>query len=655
MQATLSAISISLLTAAGLLFFPIDSASDDLRQILAPEHSLDLASKDIGKTPHQDPQKTSHLTYTVEHQQIVFSWSPVADAHHYRLLVGSASATELSPVPGAENIRHHTFGLRIRHWSIDWADTLYQLQVCRTAKSPCVAVGTASLRPADAAQAVTNLWLPDLRPTPAFDYRTPLALSADGRTMAWSGRIQHKRIPRESLLTFPAHAVYSDAIFISRKTDGHWQPEATIRISEDFSDRSPKAVALSADGHTLAFGSSDFMTKEDGNFSDFMPKEYANVYDVTHGVTGSGAVYIYTRSSGRWAKQAIVTPGKPCNWCDFGASVALSADGRTLAVGDPKKSAFSDLDSSHPDYDKQNIRDHGAVRIYTRIGEVWKQETYLIAPDINPSDRFGISLALSADALTLAVGVPYEDSIARAGSDFNSINNGLADSGAVCVYTHTTETWLLQECLKGADTDYGSLFGASVSLSADGNVLAAGAPGYSEGVLRHHRQWPATPEQTPNASRAGAAYVFARQENAWTQTQKIIAAPTAHRDGFGEAVALSANGHTLAIGAPEEAGDNSGTQFDNGTQGSCPNAGAVYVYTLLDQEIVSHRRLIPPHNHLWNLYGAYIALSDDAGTLAVAAPGWSRPYDFSTRDGDPAEHEKLAQRQRSDLQWIYVY
>ncbi|MCA8838200.1 MAG: FG-GAP repeat protein, partial [Proteobacteria bacterium] len=617
----------------GLLFFPDSSSSDDLRLINAPEQKSTLAPKDSREAPS--------LAYSIEHQHIAFSWRPVAGAHHYRLLAVSGSGAVLGPVAGAEDIRQNFFRLRIRHWIVDWADTHYQLQVCRTAKSPCVAAGMVSLKPKDAERATAGLWRPDLSPTPIFDYRPSLALSGDGFTMAWSGRIQHKNTYSKSHLTFPVFGFYSDVIFISRQSAGRWQSEATFRISEDFSDRSPKAIALSADGRTLAFGSSDFMTKDD-----------FNLYGVTHSWVGSGGVYVYFRHDGQWSRQATVVPDYPGFRSDFGAALALSADGRTLAVGDPRKSIISDLGSSHPDYDKQTFLNHGAVSIYTRVDEVWQKEASLAAPEINTSDRFGISLALSADGHTLAVGAPYDDSIVHEGAVADPFSNDLTDSGTVCVYVRTATSWRLQACLKGADAEYGGLLGASVTLSADGNVLAAGAPRFSEGVLQHHRQWPDTPHKATDARQAGAVYLFARQGNTWRQTEKITAGAASLHDGFGEATALSADGQTLVVGAPEE---DSGAGAHPHDQNSCPNAGGAYVYTLSNHKVVKQRRLASTHASRWNLFGADIAISGDANTVAVGAPGWTRPYYIFPRDGDPAQHEKLAQRQRPDLQWIVVY
>jgi hypothetical protein len=79
-------------------------------------------------------------------------------------------------------------------------------------------------------------------------------------------------------------------------------------------------------------------------------------------------------------------------------------------------------------------------------------------------DAFGMSIALSADSDTLAVGVPHED--------------GEADeSGAVYVFSKTDTGWGQSAYLKAFVPEGGEWFGLSVALSADGNTLAVGAPG----------------------------------------------------------------------------------------------------------------------------------------------------------------------------------
>jgi hypothetical protein len=75
---------------------------------------------------------------------------------------------------------------------------------------------------------------------------------------------------------------------------------------------------------------------------------------------------------------------------DFGYSVALSADGNTLAVV-AKHQLVAATDS------------FGAVYIYRFDGMEWSQRAYLKSPSPSAGVGFGNDVALSADANTLAV------------------------------------------------------------------------------------------------------------------------------------------------------------------------------------------------------------------------------------------------------------
>ena len=619
------------------------------------------------------------LTYTVQHQHIVFSWRPTDDAHHYRLLTRSGADTTFKPVPGADKIKQHGFRLRIRHWDVDWINTRYQLQACRPAAQTCRVLGEVGLKPEDATRAATALWHPDLQPASEFHLRNSVALSADGDTMAWSGRAFQGQIDDNgSRLTFPVYGFFSDVLFISRRSSGQWRQEAAIRISQRFNTQVSKAIALSADGHTLAFGSSDHNTRK------------ALADHGSHTPYGGGAVYIYTRQKGLWSKQAVLTVGVPGQSFEFGAALSLSADGRTLAVGDPHWSKEPTVSISHPNFNKLSVFHHGAVLVYALSEEGWRQQAYLTAPTKAELDRFGTSLSLSADGRTLAIGEPYDDSghrdTAQAQDSVGSapdpapiVNNQasvsaagaqaigaapsesppatavseLGDSGVVHIFIRTGQTWRLQDSLKGSDSVYEDIFGSSVSLNSDGTVLAAGAPRYSHSIAFYSRDQVDYPYRPTDFQHAGAAYLFARKNGVWTQTDKIRASAADERDGFGAAVSLSADGTTLAIGAPEEGAIGQGTHM--GRPIRCQRAGAVYVYTLSEHKVIGHRRLAPLTPSPWGLYGAYTALSADASTLVTAAPGWAPPFFFLMFDGAPIEHEVVAQYQRPELQWIFVY
>ena len=167
------------------------------------------------------------------------------------------------------------------------------------------------------------------------------------------------------------------------------------------------AVALSADGNTLAVGApfeSSAATGIDGREDD-------------DSMFGAGAVYVFTRDAGRWTQQAYVKASNPGLTDYFGFAVALSADGDTMAV-----SAYFEASGDsgvHGDQSDDTLPQAGAVYLFARDSGRWSQQAYLKASntqaggfenELSGGDQFGFALALAADGNTLAVSAIDEDS-----------------------------------------------------------------------------------------------------------------------------------------------------------------------------------------------------------------------------------------------------
>lgn len=182
-----------------------------------------------------------------------------------------------------------------------------------------------------------------------------------------------------------------------------------------------------------------------------------------------------------------------------GNSVAISADGSIVAVGNPQSD--------------NNGADSGCVRIFKHIAGSWVQQ----GADINgeaAGDKSGSSVALSADGSFVAIGAPE--------NNFNS--------GHVRIYKNTAGTWTQQ----GTDIDggaYGDRSGWSISLSTDGTVAAIGSP-----------------YNTNNGNDSGIVRVYKLVNNAWSQMGNDINGW--FYDAFGRSLSLSSNGNTIAIGSP---------------------------------------------------------------------------------------------------------
>ncbi len=115
----------------------------------------------------------------------------------------------------------------------------------------------------------------------------------------------------------------------------------------------------------------------------------------------------------------------------FGRSIALSANGSTMAVGVPsERSGATGIDGDQTDNLSPGA---GAVYVFTRSGATWVQQAYVKASNTGAVDHFGWDVALSADGSTLAVSAWMEDSAAT-GIGGDQADDSAQDAGAVYVF-----------------------------------------------------------------------------------------------------------------------------------------------------------------------------------------------------------------------------
>lgn len=193
------------------------------------------------------------------------------------------------------------------------------------------------------------------------------------------------------------------------------------------------AVVVSADGSTLAVGS----LRSNGD---------------------QGAVTVFARSGGKWVQQDILADenGTKKDW--FGYSMAISKDGNTLVIG----AVYADVSGN---------ADQGNVHVYARSGGAWKLQKTLTGEGGAAGDVFGVSVAISDDGNTVAVGA--------AGDDVGSV----VDKGSASVFVRKGAEWSAQQVLVDDNGAAKANFGSSVSLSSDGNTLAVGGPNAGKGSV----------------------------------------------------------------------------------------------------------------------------------------------------------------------------
>jgi trimeric autotransporter adhesin len=372
-------------------------------------------------------------------------------------------------------------------------------------------------------------------------------------------------------------------------------------------------ASLSGDGNTLAIGA----PHESGG------SKGVNGDQKDNSVYGSGAVYVFTRNGATWAQQAYVKPSNPQMSADFGHAVVLSADGNTMAV-----SAYWEASKAtgvNGDASDESIPQAGAVYVFTRTGTRWTQQAYIKASNTGEAgtedkfgdgDQFGVSLTLSDDGRTLAVGAISEDS-ASAGINGNQADNSATSAGAVYVYSRAGNVWTQQAYIKASNPDAGDLFGYSVALNADGNTLAVGS--YDEGGST--RGINGAPDNMRRG--AGAVYVFTRTGTTWAQQAYMHASNAEAGDSLGVMVALSDDGNTLLTAALDEdclaTGVNPQGQGCDDDRMADRSSGAAYIFVRTGTTWTEQAFLKASNSGPNDWFGSRSALSGDGNTAALGA------------------------------------
>lgn len=240
------------------------------------------------------------------------------------------------------------------------------------------------------------------------------------------------------------------------------------------------SVALSADGNTLAVGSIG--------------------YNTTYRSNSAGFVQVYVRVGTTWSHQATLS--QEIADSNEGTSLALSANGDLLVVGAP----------SFPQC--------GAVQLYTRSGSTWAYNGSIKTICPYGEADFGYSVSVSAAGDVLAVGAPYA---------------GLTDEGCTVIYALDVSVWvpvatLTQNAMFGYE-------GYSVSLSGDGSTLIAGVPCYGFG----------------NTERCGASAVYVASGSTWIHQANLTQSISFAYEGA--SVSISYDGNFIAAGAPARGPD----------------------------------------------------------------------------------------------------
>lgn len=310
--------------------------------------------------------------------------------------------------------------------------------------------------------------------------------------------------------------------------------------------------------------------------------------------------------------------------------------------------------------------DVGGVCLWQWQSGGWVFRDQLRASDKHAGMKFGWSIALSGDGLSLIVGTPTK----KYGTTFYGGAYIFKRYGNNFVGWTWFEEANLQSSDKLAGGGIGDDFGQSVAISHDGMTAVVGAPeadapnalinvcGAAFVFIRTstnagNTYWQEQAKlvahlpsngarfggswknggvaisgdgntiavgsigaRTSSGADAGLVYIYVRNGTTWSQ-QAVLQSDTANTQGgtnalrFGDVVSLTEDGNTVMISA---------TYFDNldaGTQ----NSGAVYIFTRSGYTWTQRKELIGPAESAYDYYGVSSQISSNGEYGVVGAEG----------------------------------
>jgi hypothetical protein len=431
----------------------------------------------------------------------------------------------------------------------------------------------------------------------AANFGSTVAISADGNTFISGGSQDNGQI---------------GAAWIFTKSGNTWVQQGaklvgTGNVGNSFQGFS---VALNADGNIAMIG---------------------GMYDNSF----NGAAWIFTRSAGVWSQQGSKITANESNHASQGWSVALSADGNIVLMGEPA-----------------GVGDYW---VFARTGNNWLQQgTKITGTGSIGSSYIGSSLAISSDGTTAIVG-GYQDNsqigaawifgsapvvvatpsissfspsnvnvgslITITGTNLNNPNT-LNIGGVPAIIISNNGTQIIAMVMPGATTGNIAITTASGTTTSATNVtiVASGIPNTQQGTKlvgtgninnANHGYAVALSADGNTAaisglndnSNVGAVWIYVRSGNTWMQqADKLVGTGATGNANQGVSLALSKDGNTLLVGG-----------FNDNVM-----VGAAWVFTRTGNTWTQQgNKLIGSGGDNQSSQGTSVALSADGNTAMI--------------------------------------
>ncbi len=359
-----------------------------------------------------------------------------------------------------------------------------------------------------------------------------------------------------------------------------------------------------------------------------------DLYDSEEG-PGAGAGHVFERVAGEWQHARKLVPDVINPWVDFGRAVALAPD--LAVVGAPD--------------DDELANDAGAAYVFERDLSGWHPVEKLFGSGTGLNHSFGLEVATDGDTVLVA-------------SDRYSTTP--LNEGGAWVFARGEGGWVEQQALVATDLAVSRL-GRSAAIEGDVAVLGAALASAGAALVfeRSGEVWSEIQTLVPSdgitgdlfaasaaidgdtlvvgakrhdsaAVNAGAAYVFVRDGGIWIEQQKLTAFEAEAGEELGYAVDIS--GDTIVAGAIFADGGGSAR-------------GAIYVFVRDGTTWTEQQMLIASDGRNNDTLGKAVAIAGDtvlAGSDAFDDGGAVWPgaaYVFRREEGVWTERQKLVSRQ----------
>jgi len=528
-----------------------------------------------------------NLSLASQPKALLFEWDDNADAVYFRLLLDADGSGNFSQVDQdiAQGSTSYAFELAVH--SFDWSNGQFMLQACNA--SGC---SDSNIISAQSAMLAAIGYFKSSNSESGDSFGGELALSADGKTLAVGANSERSNAVLVNGNQGDNSISFAGAVYVFVATDQGWVQEAYLKSPVASGVYFGDALAISADGNTLAVG---------GPFGE--------------------AAYVYVRSGDVWSYQAQLQASNSGNGDEFGSVLALSDDGNSLVVG-ARREASADV-GINGDQNDDSAQAAGAAYVFNRTGNSWAQTAYIKSSNTDAADFFGSAVTISGDGATVAVAAEYEDSSAT-GVDGDQNDNAFDFAGAVYVFTLNGGSWSQQSYIKASNTDEDDRFGASLALSDDGDLLVVGASDESSSATGVD----SANEADNSEERSGAVYSFRRDGVVWQQESYFKASNTRTGNYFGRSLQITGDGNTLLIGAFSEKSTSVGIDGDQ-SQTGIAQVGAAYLFQWdANAQSWSQRHYVKPSTTdplgngtpNWLYFGSTLGISDNGETIAIGAP-----------------------------------